>query len=229
MKIHELHDWPLDPSAARCIQEALVPRLRLEPLRAQPELVAGADAAFDRGRALVFAAVLVFRFPDLELIEEASAHGPADFPYVPGLLTFREGPVMLKAFAQLRSRPDVVLFDGQGIAHPRRLGLAAHMGLWLDIPTVGCAKSRLIGQHDDPGAIQGNSTPLMDGSDRIGDVLRTRDRVKPLFVSPGHRTDFDSARRMVLDCGRGLRLPEPTRRAHIAVTARKREFLQRYR
>ena len=137
---------------------------------------------------------------------------------MPGLLTFREGPVMLRAFARLQNVPDIVLFDGQGIAHPRRLGLAAHMGLWLGLPTVGCAKSRLIGRHDEPGPNR------VDGEEQIGEVLRTRDRVKPLFVSPGQMTDFASARRIVLDCGRGRRLPEPTRQAHIAVTRRKREF-----
>ena len=227
MDIPRLHDWTVDPSAARSIQEALGSRLRTEALRHPPELVAGADVAFDRGRGLVFAVVLVFRFSDLGVIEETSAHGPADFPYVPGLLTFREGPVMLKAFGQIRNRPDVVLFDGQGIAHPRRLGLAAHMGLWLDLPAVGCAKSRLVGRYDEPGLHRGDAAPLMDGEEQIGEVLRTRERVKPVFVSPGHRIDFASARRIVLECGRGRRLPEPTRQAHIAVTRRKRDFLQR--
>jgi deoxyribonuclease V len=227
MNIRRLHSWTLDPSAARRIQDSLVPRLRTAPVSQPAETVAGADVSFDRARGLVFAAVLVFRFADLELIEEAWAHGPADFPYVPGLLSFREGPVMLKAFARLRTVPNVVLFDGQGIAHPRRLGLAAHMGLWLDLPTIGCAKSRLIGDYEEPGPQRGDAAPLMDGDEQIGEVLRTRDRVKPLFVSPGHRADFPSSRRIVLECGRGLRLPEPTRQAHIAVTRRKRDLVRR--
>jgi deoxyribonuclease V len=227
MDIRTLHDWTLDPAAARGIQEMLMPRLRRGAVSYPPGLVGGADVAVDRGRRLVFASVIVFRFHDLALVEKVFAHGPAEFPYVPGLLSFREGPVMLKAFAKLQHRPDVVLFDGQGIAHPRRLGLAAHLGLWLDLPTIGCAKSRLIGSHEEPGPHRGDAQPLMDGGEQIGEVLRTRDGVKPLYISPGHRTDFASARRIVLECGGGRRLPEPTRLAHIAVTRGKRDFLGR--
>jgi len=228
MDMAKLHDWTVDPSEARRIQEALAPRVRMKAVVRSPALVAGADVSFSRERGLVFAAVLVFRFRDLEPVERASAHGPASFPYVPGLLTFREGPVMLEAFARLRSRPDVVIFDGQGIAHPRRLGLATHMGLWLGLPTVGCAKSRLIGRHEEPGPHRGDAAPLMDADEQIGEVLRTRDRVRPVFVSPGHLADIASARRIVLDCGRGLRLPEPTRQAHAAVTRLKHEVLHGY-
>ena len=228
MDMAKLHDWTVDPSEARRIQEALAPRVRTKAVVRSPALVAGADVSFSRERSLVFAAVLVFRFRDLEPVEQVSAQGPASFPYVPGLLTFREGPVMLAAFARLRSRPDVVIFDGQGIAHPRRLGLATHMGLWLGLPTVGCAKSRLIGRHEEPGPHRGDAAPLMDGDEQIGEVLRTRDRVRPVFVSPGHLADFASARRIVLDCGRGRRLPEPTRQAHMAVTRLKHEILHGY-
>ena len=218
MRIAKLHDWPHDPAAARRIQESLVSRVRAGRVPLAPRLVAGADVAFSRRAARVFAAVLVFRFPEMELVEQAAAEGPADFPYVPGLLTFREGPVLLEAFARLERVPDAVIFDGQGIAHPRRLGLATHMGLWLALPTVGCAKSRLIGRHDEPGPERGDSAPLMDGGERIGVVLRTRTRVKPLFVSPGHLADVETAAQTVLACGGGYRLPEPTRLAHAAVT-----------
>ncbi|NLW51170.1 MAG: endonuclease V [Candidatus Brocadiaceae bacterium] len=226
MIIPPLHEWTSDPAEARRIQAALVARVEQAPLPQAPRLVGGADVAFDRRRRRVLAAVLVFHAADMALVEEVTAEGPASFPYVPGLLTFREGPVMLEAFARLRRVPDVVLFDGQGIAHPRRLGLAAHMGLWLGLPTVGCAKSRLLGEHEMPGPCRGDATALLDGDEQIGEVLRTRDGVKPLFISPGHRADFPSARRIVLDCGRGCRLPEPTRCAHAAVTRYKREVLQ---
>jgi deoxyribonuclease V len=136
---------------------------------------------------------------------------------VPGLLTFREGPGILEAFRRLRQTPDVVIFDGQGLAHPRRIGLASHMGLWLGIPTVGCAKGKLVGEHAEPGPTKGARVPLTDGAERIGTVIRTRHDVKPVFVSPGHLADFNTAEEIVLRCCTRYRLPEPTRQAHIAV------------
>ncbi|MHC4481288.1 MAG: deoxyribonuclease V, partial [Planctomycetota bacterium] len=189
--------------------------------------VAGADVAFDRRSNSVFAAALLLSYPELEVVEQASARQTSPFPYVPGLLSFREGPAVLKAFAKLRRRPDVVIFDGQGYAHPRRLGLASHMGLWLRLPTVGCAKSRLTGEHKEPGKRKGSVTPLLDGAEQIGAVVRTRSGVKPVFVSPGHLADVASSLGLVLDCCRGLRLPEPTRQAHIAVGQAKEAFLRR--
>jgi deoxyribonuclease V len=165
--------------------------------------------------------VVVLRLPGLELVEEQTARAPAQFPYVPGLLSFREGPAVLAAMEKLRTWPDAVILDGQGIAHPRRLGLAAHLGLWLGIPTVGCAKSRLVGKHGEPGAEGGDWTPLMDGPDLIGSVVRTKSHVRPLYVSPGHLCDHEGARRLVLDCCTGYRVPEPTRRAHLAVARAK--------
>ncbi len=217
MRIRELHPWSVSPAEARLLQGRLAPRVRIGPLGKTVRLVAGADLAFDRRRGLLFASVLVFSFPELELVDRADARGPLDFPYVPGLLTFREGPVLVQAFAALETEPDVTIFDGQGLAHPRRLGLACHMGLWLRAPAVGCAKSRLVGTHAEPGPRKGDSVPLMDGEEQIGVVLRTRDGVKPVYVSPGHLTDMESARGIVLECCRRYRLPEPTRQAHIAV------------
>jgi deoxyribonuclease V len=178
-------------------------------------LVAGVDVSCARRAPAVYAAVVVFDVVTGEVAETASARAVETFPYVPGLLSFRELPVVLEAFRRLQRVPDMVLVDGQGIAHPRRLGIASHLGLWLGVPTIGCAKSRLCGEHGEPGGHRGEWSSLVDGGEEIGRVVRTRDRIKPLFVSPGHKTGLDTAVRIVLDCGRGYRLPEPTRLAHI--------------
>jgi deoxyribonuclease V len=178
-------------------------------------LVAGCDCAIAGER--LCAVVLVFTLPDLERVDAAEAVLPAAFPYIPGLLSFRELPTLLAAFARLEVRPDAVLCDGQGMAHPRRFGLACHLGVVLDLPTVGCAKSRLVGTHGEPGPARGDRVPLRDGTERIGTVLRTRDRVKPLFISAGHRVTRRDAETLVLRCGNGYRLPEPTRQADAAV------------
>lgn len=227
MRLRNLHEWQLTPRQAIELQARLLPSLCRQPLPPHPRLVAGADVAFSKNHGVFFAAVLVLRLPELEVVERAFARHSPTFPYVPGLLTFREGPVLLAAIRKLQQIPEVFIFDGQGIAHPRRLGLAAHMGLWLGLPTVGCAKSRLIGSFRQPGGRRGCRTRLLDGDERIGTVLRTRDGVKPVFVSPGHLADCDSAARLVLACCRGLRLPEPTRLADIEVARYKREYLRR--
>jgi len=177
--------------------------------------VAGVDVSVKDGTSR--AAVVLFSFPGLEPLTAARAQRPTSFPYVPGLLTFREGPVVIDAWEELAANPDLVIFDGQGIAHPRRMGLAAHMGLWLDRPTIGCAKSRLYGRHEEPGPNKGDRVPLIDESDGdciIGTVLRSRDVVSPLFVSPGYRIDVRHATEFVLACCGKYRLPEPTRWAH---------------
>jgi len=224
MDIAELHDWNLPYADARTLQRELASRIRLRPLPSHVELVAGADMALSRRDDLFFAAVVVLSYPALEVVEQVEARHASTFPYIPGLLSFREGPALLKAFRRLKRTPDVVIFDGQGIAHPRRLGLAAHMGLWLGIPTVGCAKSRLIGQHDQPGTRKGESAALLNEGEEIGMVLRTRTDVKPVFVSPGHLSDVPSAGRLVLDCCTKYRLPEPTRLADKLVGRLRREY-----
>jgi deoxyribonuclease V len=162
------------------------------------------------------AAVIVLSFPALEVVETSVVEQPCRFPYVPGLLAFREGPSILAAFRKLRTRPDLLLFDGQGIAHPRRFGIAAHLGVLLDLPSIGCAKSRLIGEHAEPGPGRGAWAPLTDGGETIGAALRTREGVKPVYVSIGHRVDLETALDLVMRCARGYRLPEPTRQAHRA-------------
>lgn len=222
MKIKKLHDWDLDFREAARLQQRLASRVKLCPLPRRVRCVAGADVAFGSNPQRVYASVVALSFPELEPLEVKSASAPLTFPYVPGLLTFREGPALLEAFARTEILPDVVIFDGQGLAHPRRLGLACHIGLWLDIPSVGCAKSRLTGTHEPPGAKKGNRKPLMDGSEQIGTVLRTKASVKPVFVSPGHLSDFESACGLVLECCTRYRLPEPTRQAHMAVDRAKK-------
>jgi deoxyribonuclease V len=225
MRFSKLHDWRVSPKEARAIQERLAPAVRLKPLPKRIRTVAGADMSLSKSHGVFFASVLILRLPELEVIEEVSAYHRPTFPYVPGLLSFREGPVLLQAMEKLSRKPDVFLFDGQGIAHPRRFGLASHLGLWLARPSIGCAKSRLVGAYAEPGTPKGSHSALTDGKEKIGEVLRTRDRVKPVFVSPGHLSDFDSSVDFVLGCCTKYRLPEPTRLADIAVAKVKREYL----
>jgi len=196
------------------VQQELRRRVDLRSLDREVERVAGVDVGIRDEVAT--AAVVVLGFPDLELAEVRVAREPVRMPYIPGLLSFRECPAVAAAWEALVLEPDVVLVDGQGIAHPRRLGIAAHLGLLIDRPTVGCAKSRLCGKHGEPGEERGAHVPLRDGDEVIGAVVRTRTRVKPLYVSPGHRITLEESIRYVLECGRGYRLPEPTRLAHQA-------------
>ena len=216
MDFPDLHPWNLSPREAVALQRELAGRVEgRDRLAKQVRLVAGVDVSSARFGAAVHAAVVVYDLDTSALVASAAASLETAFPYVPGLLSFRELPVVLEAFRHLSIVPDVVLVDGQGIAHPRRLGIASHLGLWLDLPTIGCAKSRLCGEHDQLGTLRGAWARLMDGADEIGRVLRTRDRVRPLFVSPGHRVGLERAVQIVLACGRGYRLPEPTRLAHV--------------
>jgi deoxyribonuclease V len=213
------------PREAARLQSELRALLRLEPFAGPVRLVAGADVAFSRRDDLVFAAVVLMTWPDCVTTATATAVREGTFPYVPGLLSFREGPAVLEAFGRLEAQPDLLFFDGQGIAHPRRLGLASHLGLLLDLPSIGCAKSRLCGEHAEPGRVRGSAADLTDGGEVIGAAVRTRDAVRPLYVSPGHRMDLPSAIAFTLAACRGFRLPEPTRRAHTLVTRLKAETL----
>jgi len=214
------HAWNLTPTEARALQERLAAKLtsgpRPEPLR----LVAGADVAYDQTAGLAAGGVVVWDAAAGRVVEQALAVHPIDFPYLSGLLTFREGPALLAALERLESRPEVILFDGQGQAHPRRLGLAAHLGVLLDCPTIGCAKSRLFGQPSEPGLEKGCQAELRhpDGGRIIGRLVRTRTNVKPVYVSPGHKAELDWAVRLVLDLAARYRLPEPIRAAHRLVT-----------
>jgi deoxyribonuclease V len=214
-----LHPWDVAYQEAVSIQNTIKKDLILhDGVKIGPAaVIAGADISYSRGSDLFFAAVVLLSYPDMQPLAEVHAVGRVSFPYIPGLLSFREGPVLLKAFENLQQAPDLVLFDGQGIAHPRGVGLAAHLGLFLDIPAIGCAKSRLCGEYRDPGPCPGDHEDLLYQGQVIGSVMRTKARVRPVFVSPGHLISLERSREVTLKCCRGYRLPEPIRQAHLAV------------
>jgi len=223
VKVLRLHRWNVTPAKAREIQLELRGRVerndRLPPLRR----VAGADVAFDlagpggwrRGQGRAFAGVVVYRFPEMKEVERVSAERPLRFPYVPGLLSFREGPALLAAFERLRQAPDLIFCDGQGYAHPRRFGIACHLGVLLDLPAIGVAKSLLVGEYSEPRTSAGSSAPLLDpeSGEVLGAVLRTRQGVQPVFVSQGHRISLERAVELTLAVSDGYRLPRPIRDA----------------
>ncbi len=196
---------------------------RLSPPRSV-KFIAGADISYRRFSSQAVAGIVVFSWPALEVVETRTASALLEFPYVPGYLSFREGPLLLRAFERLRTDPQLIFFDGQGAAHPRGFGLTCHLGLLLDRPAVGCAKSRLCGRTTEPGAQAGSRSPLCDDSGaRIGVTLRTREGVKPIFVSPGHRIDTEAAANWAFRACRGYRVPEPTRQAHLLVNRRRKQ------
>lgn len=208
------HRWDLAPPEAVALQERIRHRVETRDRLGEVRHVAGVDVGFERDGAVTRAAVAVLDFPGLEPADFAVARRPTRFPYVPGLLSFREIPAALEALAGLRVRPDLVLCDGQGIAHPRRVGLASHLGLAADLPSIGVAKTRLIGSHGEVPERKGGWAPLLDDGEVIGAVLRTRLGVKPLYVSPGHRVCLETAIAFVMACVTRYRLPETTRYAH---------------
>ncbi len=226
MRNETLHSWDVTPKEAMRIQaEAIRPAVRLQKLRRKVRLVAGGDCAFDKAGGVAYAAWVLWDAEACQVVGQATAEAPLAFPYVPGLLTFREGPALLAAWKKLAGRDnvDLLMFDGQGIAHPRRCGLATHLGVWLDLPSIGVAKSRLCGSaNGEPGPSRGQAVDLLDGGEVIARVLRTRDNVRPVFVSPGHRVTLADAVRLALACGAGYRLPEPTRLADRLVGQAKR-------
>ena len=214
MNLSISHRWDLSPAEANALQIGLAQQVIAETTfdPSKVRSVAGVDVSIRQGVAR--AAVVVLRLVDLTPVDYAVSEAPATFPYIPGLLTFREGPSVLGALERLSIWPDLFIFDGQGIAHPRRIGLAAHMGVILDQPSIGCAKSRLVGKDVEPGHGVGDWVPLVDGGEVVGAIVRSRAGVKPLYVSIGHRTDLDTAVDLVLRSTRGYRLPETTRYAH---------------
>jgi deoxyribonuclease V len=217
MRLRNLHPWNLSCKEAIDVQRRLSGRVRQMPLTKPVRTIAGADVSYAKQDAEVYSAVIVFSFPDLAVTDQAVATVSVKFPYVPGLLSFREAPALTKAFRKIRRKPDVIIFDGQGIAHPRGIGLASHMGLILDCPSIGCAKTRLVGVHPPLPETRGSMVLLTDQGRVVGGVVRTRERVKPVFVSPGHAITLEESIRLVLGCCRGYKLPEPTRQADIAV------------
>lgn len=223
MKTHHLHGWQVSVSQAFDIQRKLAARVSLISEINEPRLIAGVDISVSRGQSMATGAVVVMDYPALELVEMKTVSGKLDFPYIPGLLSFRESPLALAAFEKLAATPDLILVDGQGLAHPRRLGLASHLGLLLDTPTIGCAKSRLCGSYEEPDVAPGSCTDLVDNGEVIGAVLRTKTAINPLYVSIGHKVDLETAIGWVLACCRGYRIPEPLRLAHLAAGGNLKE------
>jgi deoxyribonuclease V len=214
--IRDLHPWDLTPREAVRVQLAFRDHVLASPPAHEIHLVAGADVSYSRKTKTCFASVLVMDIRRMEVIDRADHVSECSFPYVPGLLTFREGPSLLEAFSRLHKAPQAVIFDGQGQAHPRGMGLAAHLGLFLELPTVGCAKTRLTGIHEEVGPRKGDYVLLQRDQHIIGAVLRTRRNVKPVYVSPGHYMDLPAALNLVMRSCSGFRIPEPLRLAHQA-------------
>ena len=224
MKLKFRPRWNVTPRQAMRLQERLRERVVLEDRFEAIRYVAGADLAFDPETNLGFAGVIVYRFPDLLEVERRMARQKLRFPYVPGLLSFRESPILLDAFARLRTEPDLILIDGHGRAHPRLFGIACHIGVLFDKPTIGCAKSLLVGEHNEPAGQPGAATPLVFRGERVGMVLRTRKNVKPIYVTTGHRVSIDTAVKLVSQCLDGFRLPKPTREADHYVRELRRAY-----
>jgi deoxyribonuclease V len=227
MQYKNLHKWDVSPAEAVGIQNVLREKIILESTPLHPSLIrgelkegyiAGADISYDRSSHSGYSVVVVMGFPDLEIIEEQWANGDVQFPYIPGLLAFREGPILLKAFEKIKKEPDLIIFDGQGIAHPRGIGIASHIGIILDKPSIGCAKSRLFGRYKEPGGNRGDFSCLYGKENEIiGAAVRTRTNTKPVFVSAGYKIDLPTSIEFILKSTRGYRIPEPTRIAHTMV------------
>jgi deoxyribonuclease V len=236
-KIKNLHNWNLSYSQAIALQKSLREKVRLTELEGQPKTVAGIDCALSKDNQKIIAAIVVLSMQttqqdlwgpvessDFEIIETTDAVQKISFPYIPGLLSFREAPVCIAAAEKLKNEPDVFIIDGQGIAHPRRFGIASHLGLFLDKPTIGCAKSRLFGSFEEPAPEKGSYSPLKDGDEVIGAVVRTRTNVEPVFVSVGNKCLLKDAIKITIDCTTKYRIPEPTRIAHQFVSQLKQSI-----
>ena len=214
LELRHRHDWSVSPAEAVAVQQRLRAEVIARDTLGEVVTVAGVDVGFEERGRITRAAVAVLSFPDLVVREQAIARRPTEFPYVPGLLSFREIPAVLDAMARLRRLPDLILCDGQGLAHPRRFGIACHLGVLTGLPTIGVAKSRLVGSHAPLGEAKGESVDLFDRGERVGVVLRTRRAVRPVYVSIGHRVSLATAVDYVLRCVTRYRLPETTRMAH---------------
>jgi len=216
VRINNLHSWQVSPAQALDIQLRLASQVSRSNEVSSPRFIAGVDISVNRARGVATGATVVLNYPELRLVETKVVSGRVAFPYVPGLLSFREAPLTLAACERLGVIPDLILVDGQGIAHPRRMGLASHLGLFLDTPTIGCAKSLLCGSHKQPSDELGSYAEVVDRGETIGVALRTKSAAQPIYVSIGHKVDLETAIYWVLACCRGYRLPEPCRLAHLA-------------
>jgi deoxyribonuclease V len=216
VKVASLHSWGVGIAEAKDIQRSLAGRVSRSGELGSPRFIAGVDISVKKEVGQATGAVVILEYPELRVVEVKVIGGRLDFPYIPGLLSFREAPLILAVCQELTLAPDLILVDGQGIAHPRRMGLASHLGLFLGMPTIGCAKSLLCGRHEVPGDEPGSYAEIRDGGEIIGAALRTKPGVKPVYVSIGHKLSLESAIYWVLKCCRGYRLPEPARLAHLA-------------
>lgn len=223
MRVYQLHHWQVTEKQAREIQQKLATQVSPKSKIVSPHFIAGVDISRPNTQGIATGAVVVLRYPELTLVEIKLVRQELDFPYIPGLLSFRESPLILAACQELVSSPDLVLVDGQGIAHPRRLGIASHLGLFLDIPTIGCAKSRLWGSHEPVNEEAGSTALLREGEEILGAALCTRTNASPVYVSIGHKVNLDDAIYWVMQCCRGYRIPEPLRLAHLAAAGQLQE------
>ena len=216
VKIESLHNWQVSTAQAMDIQQKLAAQVSKNNEIAAPRFIAGVDISVNKEQGMGTGAIVVLQYPELRIVETQVAQGKLGLPYIPGLLSFREAPVTLAACEKLSLTPDLIMVDGQGIAHPRRLGLASHLGLFLNTPTIGCAKSLLCGSHEEPGDEPGSYAEVIHRGEIIGAALRSRPGTKPVYISIGHKVDLQAAIYWVLECCRGYRLPEPARLAHQA-------------
>ncbi|HVF88640.1 MAG TPA: deoxyribonuclease V [Blastocatellia bacterium] len=228
MEYDRIHSWGLKPSEAIELQKDLRGRVKIQPLDRPVSLVAGCDISFNRFSEVIYAGILVLRLSDFEVVDRATVVTETSFPYVPGLLSFRETPALLQAWEKLSTAPDVVMLDGQGLAHPRRFGIACHFGLLTNTPALGCAKTVLVGKYTEPDGRAGSHSDMVHRGETVGAAVRTKDRVSPVFISPGHLIDLPGAIEVALRCVRGFpekskyRIPEPTRLAHLMVNELRR-------
>jgi deoxyribonuclease V len=222
MRYRKLHDWKLSGTEAVALQQKLRSEVRIQPLDREVEIVAGCDISFNKYSDIVYAGIVVLRLADLKVIDTATAVTRTKFPYIPGLLSFRETPALLEAWQRLETEPDVIMLDGQGLAHPRRFGIACHFGLLAEKPTIGCAKTVLVGKFDEPDQQAGNYSLMNHKGETVGAAVRTKNKVAPVYVSPGHLIDLPGAISLALRSTKGYRIPEPTRQAHLLVNALRR-------
>ncbi len=212
-----LHDWNLPASDAIAVQQRLRELVRIEPPKTPIHTIAGADVSFNKFSETIYAGIVVLELASLRIIESVGVRTTTKFPYIPGLLSFREIPALLEVWERLQTKPDALMLDGQGLAHPRRFGLACHIGVWLDLPTLGCAKSLYVGKHDELPLAAGSQAPLLDRGEQVGVALRTKRKVAPVYVSVGHLLDLPTAIALTLQTAPKYRQPEPTRQAHLLV------------
>jgi deoxyribonuclease V len=235
MNYQRLHDWELTRAEAVALQNQLRGQVRIQPLDREVRLIAGCDISFNRFSEVVYAGIVVLRLPELEIVTNATVVTRARFPYVPGLLSFRETPALLEAWEKLDTAPDAVMLDGHGLAHPRRFGIACHFGLLTGLPALGCGKTVLVGKYDEPGERAGSHAPMTHKGDTVGAAVRTKDRIAPVYISPGHLIDLPGAIELALRSVKGYqagdpllpskskyRIPEPTRQAHLLVNELRR-------